>query len=123
MFIVWSRWGFIVPLLNFVAFILYAFSLSPFEHKHVSALANVAIIGASATVFGGAAAVGLFLFAQYIEKRNPPRVLIDEASGKRMVFQRTAGTFFFIPVRIWALITIPLWGVVAIGGIAGGSLL
>jgi hypothetical protein len=123
MFVIWSRWGLIVPLLNFVAFMLYAFSLSPFEHKHVSALANVAIIGASATVFGGATAAGLFLFAQYIEKKNPPRVLIDEATSKRVVLRRTAGTFFFIPVRIWAFITIPLWGAVAIGGISGGSLL
>jgi hypothetical protein len=26
-------------------------------------------------------------------------------------------------VRVWAFITIPLWGAVAIGGISGGSLL
>lgn len=122
MLIIWSGRGWIVPLLNVVAFVGYAFSLQPFYHTETSALLNVATVGACAALWGGAAAAAIYFVAKRIESA-PARVLIDKETGREIKLRKTAGTFFFVPTRIWPFVTVAIWGLVAIGGIAGGELL
>ena len=122
MLLIWSRWGAMVPLINFAAFMGYAFALTPFEHKLAPA-ANVLVTCALAAFFGGGAAVGIYLLDDLIGKRNPARVLVDPLTGGNVTLKRPTGSFFFLPMKTWAFLTIGVWGLVAVLGIMGGDLL
>jgi hypothetical protein len=47
--------------------------------------------------------LGAFLLARRIEG-GEGRVLIDEATGQRIVIRPRAGSLFFIPTRYWAYV-------------------
>lgn len=120
-FIVWSGWGGLVPLVNVVAFVLYVGALSAISGRHFGPVGNVAVVGTIAGVFGLLAAASIHLVAKTIESR-PERIFVEEATGRRVVFRASAGSFFFIPMRIWPAITAAAWVLIAIGGIVGGDL-
>ena len=121
MILVWSGKGWAVPLANFVAFFLYALSLTPFEHKHLSMWQDAAVHAATAIVFGGAAAFFLYRFSLSAKKAKP-RVLVDVETGQKVVRRKSAGTFFGIPTANWVVIGGVLWAVIAVAGVAGGDL-
>lgn len=118
--LVWSGRGIVVPLFNFIAFMGYAFSLTPI-HGHLSPLARVAVFATDAAIFGGACAGAIYLVTVRTE-RTPPRNFVEEASGRRVQFRRSAGSFFFIPTRYWPAFTLGVWALVAWGGILGPEL-
>ena len=120
-FVVWSGWRGLVPLINLVAILLYTVTFSAFSGRHLGAVANVAVVGTLAGLFGALAAGSIHLVARTIEGR-PARIFIDEATGDRLALGASAGSFFFVPTRIWPVITAALWVLIAIGGIVGGEL-
>jgi hypothetical protein len=122
MLIIWSGRGWVVPAINLVAWVLFAFALQPFYHKETSQVANVAIVGLIAFVVGAASAGAIYVIAKRIESK-PPRVLIDKATGREIKLRKSAGTFFFIPTRVWPFISAALWVLLAVGGIMGGELM
>lgn len=111
----------LVPLVNVIAFLLYAAAFSALSGRHFGPVGNVALVGTIAGLFGLLAAGSIHLVAKTIESR-PKRLLVDEASGQRFTFGASAGSFFFIPMRIWPAITAAIWVLIAVAGIAGGDL-
>jgi hypothetical protein len=103
MLIIWSGWGILVPLLNVVGLfasvaLIGLLGLSPAQ----SAPATTALWG----VLSGLA---VFFVARLIENK-PGRTFIDAATDQRFTVRPSAGSFFFIPTRVWAFIT-PVVGV------------
>jgi hypothetical protein len=121
MLLVWSGKGWVVPLFNFVAFFLYAISLTPFDHKHLNLLEDSAVHAVSCSIFGGLAVFLIYRFSLSAKKAKP-RVLIDVESGKKVVQRKSAGTFFGIKTANWTVISGVLWAVIAVAGVAGGDL-
>jgi hypothetical protein len=111
-----------VLLINFAAWLLFAFSLAPFEHKFTGQLANISIVCAIAAICAFAAAGSTYWLAQRIEN-VPPRILIDKATGREIKVRKSAGSLFFIPVRYWPYLTLALWVLLALGAIQGGDLM
>jgi hypothetical protein len=99
-FIVWRGWGLLVPVFAFGALMLGAVvegSGLTFGLTKQQAIYFGEVIGS--LIAGGA----LFFIARKIES-VPGRVLVDPATNQRVVFKKSAGSFFFIPTRYWAFI-------------------
>ena len=100
--IIWSGWGFVVALIG------------------TGWVALVAFLGDASRLFyfgsiliGGAlAAAATYGFARLLGRRDA-RVLVDPASGERIVLHR-GDSLFFVPVRYWSDIFLALACVIAI---------
>ena len=100
--IVWRGLGILVPLISVVAVIGCTIM---FAGMHLPLGPNPEAGGALGEVIGGGiAGAALFFIARSIESK-PGRVLIDAVTNQRIVFKKSAGSFFFIPTRYWAFIT------------------
>src|SRR5258708_4194716 len=64
-----------------------------------------AMLAATIGILVGAS---LFFMARQIEGKKA-RVLVEEGTGRRVVFRRSAGSLFFVPTRYWAFISTGLW--------------
>ena len=51
------------------------------------------------------AALSIWAIAHHIES-EPGRVFIEQATGRQVVFKRSAGSLFFIPTRYWSYIVV-----------------
>jgi hypothetical protein len=105
--IVWSGWGIMVPVFNVLAFFLGAILIG---QAHLDTKITEA---AGLALWGVLAGVAIYFSARAIESKKG-RVLIDEATQRRIVFKPSAGSFFFIPTRYWAFIN-PAAGVLLAG--------
>lgn len=115
MFIVWSGWGILVPVLNFLAFVGFLFTSEALRPLRPAGAFGAAVNPMLAGVWGLLAAGALFAIARKLEAHEP-RVLVDQKTGQQVVFRRSAGSFFFVPTRYWAIITAVLWVALAILG-------
>jgi hypothetical protein len=95
--IVWSRWGIMVPLFAFIAFVGAVAVVKPFHFDPKIAVAATSFIG------GLVSSLAIFFATQALERKEP-RVLIDAATNRRVVIRPNAGHFFFIPTRYWPYI-------------------
>jgi membrane protein YqaA with SNARE-associated domain len=62
-----------------------------------------------------------YLFGRWLERRNPPRNLVDPTTGKEVVVQ-SRNDLFFIPVTVWGLIGIVGGAIMAVAGAFGFEL-
>jgi hypothetical protein len=113
MLIVWSGWGVLVPVINFVAFALFAACMKAIDSTSLEPTAHLAAIIANAVVWAGLASGAIFLIAERLGAR-PGRTLVDPATQQRVVLRKSAGSFFFIPTRYWAFITVALWAFITV---------
>lgn len=100
MIIVWSGWGFVVPLFAVVGGFLgmtFGVALEPLGLNQNLAMSFGITLGEIAAGFA------VFFIARYIESR-PGREFIDAATNERIHVGKSAGSFFFIPTRFWAFI-------------------
>ncbi|MCC3764012.1 hypothetical protein K3N28_13145 [Glycomyces sp. TRM65418] len=64
-------------------------------------------------ILGGIAAAALIWWLdRLLERRNPPRTLVDQRTGQQVAVRRR-DTFFFIPMRFFPY----LYGAAAVGGV------
>src|SRR4051812_16776552 len=102
MFIVWSGWGLLVPLFNFVGFMgLMVTAVSLQSMMGAGGVTFRVLEGVAAVFWAGVTAAAIFVAVDKLEAKAADRVLVDEATGQRVVFRKTAGSFFFIPTRYW----------------------
>ena len=94
MIIVWSRWGILVPLIVVVCLFGAAFCIAPF-HLETKLASSLLWIAGSAI-----SALAIFFLARSLEAKKP-RVLLDQATNKRVALRANAGHFFFVPMRWW----------------------
>ncbi|MCD0445116.1 hypothetical protein LO763_15980 [Glycomyces sp. A-F 0318] len=79
----------------------------------VTPLEGPAAGGVGMIVGGIAGAALLWWFDRWLERRNPPRTMVDQRTGRQMVLRRR-DTLFFLPMRWFPY----MYGALALGGIA-----
>ncbi|QDU86908.1 hypothetical protein Pla175_02620 [Pirellulimonas nuda] len=101
--LIWSGYGFLVPVLTFCSCLLLAVALDAmfgegYYSSHPWAVGTALVVGGMAS-----ALVGFSL------KGRSDRTVIDEQTGERFVVNRSSHSFFFIPMH-WAGVLIALIG-------------
>jgi hypothetical protein len=116
--IVWRGLGILVPLFGVIAFVLTA-GISEALRSQLGVPENIGnAVGFALTgVFAGG---GLFVIASKIESK-PGRVLIDAATNRQFTIRPNAGSFFFVPTKIWSYI-VGMLGLIAAGANVAGAL-
>jgi hypothetical protein len=102
--IIWSGWGWLVPVLAFVVSLVFEAVTEASTGKD-QFYQNQPWLLAVAMVVAGTA---VWFLSAYFDKKQG-RVVIDKATGKELVL-RSSHSFFFIPMRFWAFL-LPLFGV------------
>ena len=102
--IIWSGWGWLVPVATFVSSLAFeavseASNGSDQYYQEHPWLLALALLVAGAVVG----------FASRRLDRRPAKVLVEKETGKEVVL-RPNHSFFFVPMRYWALL-IPALGV------------
>jgi len=105
--IVWSGWGIMVAIITVVAFVIGIMAGT------ATGLPYNLATGIGYLITGAIAGGGLFLLTRVIESK-PGRVFIDEQTGQRIEVGNSAGSFFFIPTRLWTFI-VPVLSLVLAG--------
>jgi hypothetical protein len=104
--IIWRGWGILAPVLIFGG--LLAAQLV------VDSIMGRGTYSSNSTLYGGigaiAGGVATYLVGRWLERRNPPKRLVDPETGSDVVL-KSHNDLFFIPMKTWGLI-----------GIAGGAL-
>jgi hypothetical protein len=108
MIIIWRGWGLVVLPVAFVAF---SIGVGVIEGTHI---APGVLSGLVCVVAGALAGLAIWAIAHHIES-EPGRVFIEQATGRQVVFKRSAGSLFFIPTRYWAFIVVGLGVLIGIG--------
>jgi hypothetical protein len=112
--IIWRGWGIIAAVLLFGG--LLAAQLV------VDAVAGDGTYEANSLVFGGigvaVGGVATYALATWLERRNPPRTLVDQSTGEQVVLKQQ-NDLFFIPMKHWGLIGIVGGIVMAVVGATG----
>lgn len=100
MIFVWRGLGFLVPVLVFGCSLL------------MNAVTNATMgdgyydeHGAPVAFAFALAAVVLWFLGQYLEKKNPVRVLVDKESNQEFHFQKRHD-FFYIKIKYWAFVAV-----------------
>ena len=110
--IIWRGWGFLVPVV--------AFAVAFGTEFVVDSIAGAGTYSNSGGLFTGVALIVagalIFAFAMWEERRNPPRVLVDKATGKEET-QVSRSDLFFVPIRWWGLAGIVLGLVLVVLGL------
>lgn len=102
MLLFWSGFGFLVPLVAFAAVLLTevgveaAFHDSQYYQTHGWPL-GLGLILAAAALYALGERLG----------RSASRVFLDEATGERVELRRRH-TFFFVPMKVWAVVLLVL---------------
>ncbi|GAB3655496.1 hypothetical protein [Glycomyces tarimensis] len=105
--LIWQGKGILalLPALLFGIFATLAEAVTPLE--------TTPAWGVGLLLGGIAAAALIWWLDRWLERRNPPRTLVDQQSGQQVVFRRR-DTFFFIPMRFFPYV----YAAAAVGGIA-----
>ena len=111
--IVWRGWGIIVPGIWFAALML-----SAVIQGAVGSGTYLAYRGLIAAVVAVVCGFAIWFIAKAIESR-PGRIFIDKATGREIKVGANAGSFFFVPTRYWAFITVGLGLVAGVALISG----
>lgn len=121
MLIIWSGWGILVPVFNVVGFLLAAVCMGVFQGVHPTPVMLQVFKVFNAIIWGGLAAIGIFLFNQHMAAQ-PGRTLIDPQTNQKIVFRKSAGSFFFIPTKYWTFITLGVWALGLVVSFTDGKL-
>ena len=96
-FILWTGWGFLVPVIVGVGFVLTQTILNtifgPYTYEDAAWPKILATILTS---------VSIWFVGRYFNGK-PGRVMIDKKTGREVVFKRR-NALFFIPMEYWAFI-------------------
>ena len=115
--IIWRGWGFLAAVFLFGGLLL--------AQLVVDSVAGRGTYSSSSTVYGGiGVAIGgvvTYAVAQWLERRNPPRRLVDPASNEEVVLE-SRNDLFFIPMRFWGLIGIVGGVIMVLSGAFGFEL-
>jgi len=109
MIIIWRGWGILVPL-----FLVVGFAASAFLRGLAGGAAPAGTAQALLPLLTGVIAGGAIWFAARAIEARRGRVFIDKATGREIKVGANAGSFFFIPTRIWAFIALGLGVVLAV---------
>lgn len=103
-FLLWSGWGFLVPVILGTVFVLMQAGLNAMIGPYTYESAEWPKF--LATLITG---VSIWFVGRYFNNK-PGRVLIDKQTGHEVVF-KPRNTFFFIPMEYWAFI-IAVFGII-----------
>jgi hypothetical protein len=105
--IIWRGWGIVTVVLLFGGLFM--------AQLLVNSVAGEGTYETNSQAYGGiGVAVGgiaTFLLGQWLDRRNPPRRLVDQETGQQVVIE-DKNDLFWIPMKTWGLI-----------GIAGGLIM
>ena len=102
--IVWSGFGFLVPLLTFGACLLANVAIDAQMGAGYYSAHNWTI--GSALLVGGVLSAGI----GFLLKGRTDRYVVDENTGERFVMNNSSHSFFFVPMH-WAGVGIAILGV------------
>jgi hypothetical protein len=115
--IIWRGWGILAAVLLFGGLVA--------AQLVVDAAAGEGTYQGNSLVYGGiGVAIGgavTYVLATWLERRDPPRTLVDQSTGEQVVL-KTRNDLFFIPMKIWGLIGIVGGIVVALLGVTGAQI-
>ena len=112
--IIWRGWGFLAAVLLFGGLVAAQLTAEAIGGEGAYQR-NSLLLGGLGLAAGGAVT---FLLARWLEGRNPPRSLVDQATGEQVVVQRR-DDLFFIPMKYWGIVGIAGGLIVATMGILG----
>jgi hypothetical protein len=96
---IWRGWGILTAVLLFGGLVL--------AQVLVNAVAGEGTYEANSAVYGGiGVAVGgiaTFLLGQWLDRRNPPRRLVDQETGQQVMVE-AKNDLFWIPMKVWGII-------------------
>lgn len=107
MIIVWRGWGILVPVFLIIAFVAAT------AIRNMIGGPTTAVTCLVFTLTDVAAGLAIWFAARALEAR-PGRVLVDKQTGREVKFGASAGSFFFIPTRYWAFLSVGLGLVVGL---------
>lgn len=109
--LIWRGWGFLAAVLLFGGLLAAQFV--------VEAIAGEGSYSRNSAVYGGIgvaiAGIVTFLLGQWLERRNPPRQLVDQKTGEQVVVQ-DRHDLFFVPMKYWGLIGVVGGIIIAVTG-------
>lgn len=104
--LIWQGKGILV-LFPAILFAIIAATL-----EDVASMETQPAFGVGLLVGGPLGGALIWWFDRWLERRNPPRTLVDQQTGQQVVHRRS-DTLFFIPMRFFP----HAYGAAAIGGI------
>lgn len=112
--IIWRGWGLLAAVLFFGGLVLAQLVADGIGGEGTYA-SNIALFAGIGLVVGGAATYAL---SRWRESRNPPRRLVDPATGGEVILH-DRNDLFFIPIKIWGFIGMGGGAVAALAGLFG----
>ena len=104
--LIWQGKGILVLVPAFLVGALFGLT------EAVTPLEGPAAGGVGMLLGGIAGAALIWWFDRWLERRNPPRILVDQQTGQQVAYRRR-DSFFFVPMRFFPYV----YGALAIGGI------
>ena len=103
--LIWQGKGILAfpPAILFGAFATLTMEVTPLETRPSW--------GVGLMLGGVTAALLLWWFDRWLERRNPPRTVVDQQTGQQHILKRR-DTFFFVPLRFFPYV----YGAAAVGG-------
>ena len=114
--LIWRGWGIVAVVLLFGGLLVAQLVVNAVAGEGTYE-GNSQLYGGIGFVLGG---VATFILGRWLERRNPPRQLIDPATGEQVELH-TKNDFFWIPMTTWGLIGIVGGLILAVGGAFGVS--
>jgi hypothetical protein len=112
--IIWRGWGFLAAIFLFGGLLVTQLVVDGVAGQGTYSN-NSAVFGGIGAMVGGAVTLAV---ARWLERRNPPRQLVDPATGEGVRLQ-SRDDLFFIPMKFWGLIGIVGGAIIALGGVLG----
>jgi hypothetical protein len=112
--IIWRGWGFLAAIFLFGGLLVTQLVVDGVSGQRTYSN-NSAVFGGVGAMVGGAVT---YAVARWLERRNPPRQLVDPATGEEVRLQ-SRDDLFFIPMKVWGLIGIVGGAIIALGGLLG----
>jgi hypothetical protein len=112
--IIWRGWGFLAAVLLFGGLVLAQLLINGVAGEGTYE-ANSAVYGGIGVAVGG---IATFLLGQWLDGRNPPRRLVDQETGQRVVVE-ARNDLFWMPMKLWGVIGIVGGLILALSGAFG----
>ena len=112
--IIWRGWGFLAAVLIFGGLLAAQLVVDAILGDGTYS-ANSGLYGGIGAAIGGALTYGV---GQWLQRRNPPRRLIDAETGQEVI-HHARNDLFFIPMKTWGVIAIVGGGLLALSEVIG----